>query len=244
LGARLSAGLARQRFAGAPEKDAPGEDVDVKLFVFDIDGTLVDSQNTIVEAQRRAFGAFSLPAPDRQRALSVVGLSLIEAFDALTSGQGPSEKLAEAYKEAWTQLRSEPGFDDPLYPGAEVLLRELARREDCLLGVATGKSRAGVARLLERQGWSGLFATVQTADDAPSKPAPDMIFQALAETGARAPDCWMIGDTAFDMAMARGAGARAIGVGWGYHCRDLLIEAGASAIAEDFSALRDILLEA
>jgi phosphoglycolate phosphatase len=140
-------------------------------------------------------------------------------------------------------LRSEPGFHDPLYPGAEDFLRELGRREGCLLGVATGKSRAGVARLFERQGWSGLFATVQTADDAPSKPAPDMIFQALAETGANASDCWMIGDTAFDMAMARNAGAHAIGVGWGYHGRDQLLEAGASAIAEDFSALRDILDE-
>jgi phosphoglycolate phosphatase len=216
----------------------------VKLIVFDIDGTLVDSQNFIVEAQTRAFGALGLPAPTRQRALSVVGLSLVESFDALTLGQGPSEELAEAYRQAWTQLRSEPGFDDPLYPGAEDLLRDLARREDCLLGVATGKSRAGVTRLLERHGWSGLFATVQTADDAPSKPAPDMILQALAETGASASECWMIGDTSFDMAMARNAGARAIGVGWGFHGRDVLLEAGALTIAEDFSALRDILEEA
>lgn len=215
----------------------------MKLIVFDIDGTLVDSQNFIVEAQRRAFAAVGLPAPNRQRALSVVGLSLIEAFDVLTDGQGPSGRLAEAYREAWTQLRSEPGFDDPLYPGAESLVRELARRDDRLLGVATGKSRAGVARLFERQGWDGLFATVQTADDAPSKPAPDMILQALAETGASASDCWMIGDTAFDMAMARNAGVQAIGVGWGYHAPELLLEAGASVIVEDFSALRDILGE-
>jgi phosphoglycolate phosphatase len=215
----------------------------VKLIVFDIDGTLVDSQNFIVEAQKRAFAAVGLPAPTRERALSVVGLSLIEAFDALTEGQGPSEALALAYKDAWTQLRSEPEFDDPLYPGAEDLLRELALREDLLLGVATGKSRAGVTRLLERQGWSQIFATIQTADDAPSKPAPDMILQALAETGVEAVNCRMIGDTAFDMAMARNAGAGAIGVGWGYHSNDLLLQAGASAIVEDFSALRDILQE-
>jgi phosphoglycolate phosphatase len=229
------------------QKGAPGGEFQVKLqrklIVFDVDGTLVDSQNFIVEAQKRAFAAVGLPAPNRRRALAVVGLSLIEAFDVLTEGQGPSERLAEAYREAWTQLRSEPGFHDPLYPGAEDLLRELAGRDGCQLGVATGKSRAGVARLFERQGWSGLFATVQTADDAPSKPAPDMIFQALAETGASASDCWMIGDTAFDMAMARNAGAHAIGVGWGYHGRDQLLKAGASAIAEDFSALRDILYE-
>ncbi|WP_294541767.1 HAD-IA family hydrolase [uncultured Rhodoblastus sp.] len=213
----------------------------MKLIIFDIDGTLVDSQNFIVEAQKQAFNALGLPVPNRGRALSVVGLSLIEAFDVLTLGQGPSEQLAEAYKLAWKQLHADPGFDDPLYPGAEQLVRELARREDCLLGVATGKSRAGVSRLFERRGWSGLFATVQTADDAPSKPAPDMIFQALAETGVSVRECWMIGDTTFDMAMARNAGARAIGVGWGYHGSDLLLEAGAATIAEDFGALRDIL---
>jgi phosphoglycolate phosphatase len=209
----------------------------VKLIIFDIDGTLVDSQNLIVEAQSRAFAAVGMAAPSRQRALSVVGLSLNEAFHALTEGQGPCDRLAQAYKDAWTQLRGEPGFHDPLYPGAEDLLRELARRETCVLGVATGKSRAGVMRLFDRHGWHDIFATVQTADDAPSKPAPDMFLRALAETGVEAKNACMIGDTTFDMVMAHNAGARAIGVGWGYHRHDRLQKAGASTIVEDFGAL-------
>lgn len=215
----------------------------VKLIVFDIDGTLVDSQNLIVEAQARAFASLDMPAPSRQRALSVVGLSLIEAFQALTEGQGPCEKLAQAYKDAWTQLRSEPGFHDPLYPGAQDLLEELARRQNCFMGVATGKSRAGVMRLFDRHGWHTIFATVQTADDAPSKPAPDMFLRALAETGVRAENACMVGDTSFDMAMAHHAGARAIGVGWGYHRHDRLTKAGASTIAESFGGLRERLDE-
>ncbi len=215
----------------------------MKLIVFDIDGTLVDSQNFIVEAQRQAFASVGLPAPARERALSVVGLSLVEAFRALTEGQGPCEKLAQAYKDAWTQLRAEPGFHDPIYPGAENLLRELSRREKCLLGIATGKSRAGVTRLFDRHGWHDFFATVQTADDAISKPAPDMFLRALAETGVHPRHACMVGDTTFDMHMAHGAGAHAIGVGWGYHRHERLTKAGAATIVEDFRALRETLDE-
>jgi phosphoglycolate phosphatase len=215
----------------------------VKLIVFDIDGTLVDSQNYIVEAQKRAFRSLDLVPPSRERALSIVGLSLIEAFDVLTEGRGPSEKLAQAYKEAWGQLRAEPGFHDPLYPGARETIEEFGRRTDCYLGVATGKSRAGVKSLFERCGWRQFFSTVQTADDAPSKPAPDMFLRALAETGVAASDACMIGDTTFDMAMARSVGARGFGVGWGYHAHEHLIEAGAASIAPDFAALRRTLRE-
>jgi phosphoglycolate phosphatase len=215
----------------------------MKLVVFDIDGTLVDSQNLIVVAQRRAFASLGLPAPSRSLALSVVGLSLNEAFDMLTEGRGPTEALAKGYKEAWTQLRAESDDHDPLYPGAHDFLRELAAREHCLLGIATGKSRAGVTRLFERYGWRELFATVQTADDAPSKPAPDMFLRTLAETGVSVRDACMVGDTTFDMHMAHGAGAHAIGVGWGYHRHDKLRKAGASAIVENFDGLRAALEE-
>jgi phosphoglycolate phosphatase len=156
---------------------------------------------------------------------------------------GPSEALAAAYKQAWSQLRAESDHHDPLYPGAQDLLDTLSRREDCVLGVATGKSRAGINRLFDQHGWHKLFATVQTADDAPSKPAPDMFLRALAETGLTPRDACMVGDTTFDMHMAHHAGAHAIGVSWGYHRHDKLLKAGAAKIVEDFKALRDHLDE-
>lgn len=209
----------------------------MKLILFDVDGTLVDSQNLIVEAQGLAFAALGLPAPSREKALSIVGLSLVEAFDVLTQGQGPAEKLAEAYKQAWTVLRAKPGYFDPLYPGAEKLLRKLAPAEDCLIGLATGKSRRGVQSLIERCGWDNFFATIQTADDAPSKPSPAMLLQACAETGVAPRDCVMIGDTVFDMEMARAAGAQKIGVAWGYHAPAALTRSGAEKIAPDFATL-------
>lgn len=218
----------------------------MKLIVFDIDGTLVDSQNCIVESQRRAFAALGMEAPPtREKALSVVGLSLVEAFDALTEGRGPSRELAEAYKNAWMQLRNESKIEDrcPVYPGVQDFLREWSERQGCLLGVATGKSRAGVERLFETYGWHGTFATVQTADDAPSKPAPDMFNRALAETGVGARNACMVGDTVFDMRMARDVGAHTIGVGWGYHRHDKLKKAGAATIVDTLDELRAELHE-
>ena len=189
----------------------------MRLVLFDVDGTLVDSQDIIVAAQRRAFASLGLPAPSREESLSIVGLSLHEAFHALTSGKGPVEQLADAYRGAFTVLRSDPSFEEPFFPGALEAVATIAARRDTLIGVATGKSRRGVARLIERAGWGDLLATIQTADDNASKPAPDMVLSALAETGVAAKDAVLIGDTTFDMMMARAAGIAAIGVSWGYH---------------------------
>jgi phosphoglycolate phosphatase len=213
----------------------------MKLLVFDIDGTLIDSQNLIVEAQAKAFASLGMAPPPRERALSVVGLSIVEAFNTLTEGRGPSDLLAQAYKDAWRELRASPAFHAPLYPGADELLSDFAKRDDCLLGIATGKAREGVTRVLERHGWGDYFDTIQTGDDAPSKPAPEMFLRAMAETGVSARDACMIGDTIFDMAMAHSVGAHAIGVGWGYHRHEKLTRWGASQIVSDFPALREAL---
>ena len=213
----------------------------VQLIIFDVDGTLVDSQNDIVEAQARAFRDHGLNPPTRRLALSVVGLSLREAFSVLAGADAPLDSLAEAYKDAWHVLRARPGYADVLYPGAQETLTYLAARSDVLLGIATGKSRNGVERLVAAQGWRDLFATVQTADTHPSKPDPSMIRAALDETGAAAADTSMIGDTSYDMAMAVAAGARPIGVGWGYHDRAVILAAGAEVIVESFDQLREDL---
>ena len=95
--------------------------------------------------------------------------------------------------------------------------------------------------LVEREGWEGYFATVQTADDAPSKPHPAMVEQAMQAVGATPPTTIMVGDSTFDMAMARAAGAGAIGVSWGYHAVEALREAGAETIVTSFAELREVL---
>lgn len=214
-----------------------------KLVIFDCDGTLVDSQHVIVAAMEMAFSGAGLARPARESVLSIVGLSLpqaiaqVKAAHEIPHDEVLLDRILEGYKDAFNTLRRAPGHEEPMFPGALDGVLQLAARKDVLLGIATGKSRRGVDRFLETRGLEGRFATIQTADDAPSKPHPAMIEQAMAEAGADARDTVMIGDTSFDMAMAVNAGVRALGVAWGYHPVDALAQAGAEAIAEDFASL-------
>lgn len=214
----------------------------MKLVLFDCDGTLADSQNAIAAAMDAAFDAERLPAPGRAKTLSIVGLSLPEAMTALAP-EHPIDvrvRLAEGYRTAAQRLRLAHA-EDPLFPGADQAVRALAARDDAVLGVATGKSLRGLHRLIAHYKWDGVFATLQTADDNPSKPHPGMIHRALTETGCDAAHAVMIGDTSFDMAMARAAGVRAIGVSWGYHPVADLREAGAETIVDTFDQLMNVI---
>ena len=212
----------------------------MKLVVFDVDGTLVDSPHLIVAAQAEAFAEHGLTAPSRTEALSVVGLSLPQAFRRLVGEHGPIESLSESYKRAFNTLRVDPAYEEPLFPGMGQLLARLHARDDLRLGIATGKSRRGVDRMIAAHGWGDWFATTQTADDAPSKPDPTMLRQAIAEAGARPDTTIMVGDTTYDMAMAVSAGAAAVGVGWGYHPRGALFGAGAVTVVDSAAALAEL----
>lgn len=207
------------------------------LVLFDCDGTIVDSQHIIVAAMTDAFTSVGLEAPARPDILSIVGLSLVPAVSRLLPAGAETalaEDLADRYKSAFRDLRLDPRNHEPLYPGARDVIEELARRDDVILGVATGKSRRGVDALFMREGLADLFTTIQTADDHPSKPHPSMIRQALAETSVAPSRAVMIGDTTFDMEMALAAGVVPLGVSWGYHDVDMLRSCGAASIAEDY----------
>ncbi|MDT8346124.1 MAG: HAD-IA family hydrolase [Thermohalobaculum sp.] len=212
----------------------------LRLVIFDVDGTLVDSQDFIVAAMDRAFGVVGLAAPPRAATLGIVGLSLPQAMMALIPGADAAtvEGLVHHYKESFIEIRRQTGGEAqaPFYPGARDAIERLDR-SGWLLSIATGKARRGLDHMLDSHGLRRFFTGTQTADDAPSKPHPGMVLNCLAATGVAAHRAVMVGDTEFDIAMARAAGARAVGVAWGYHPRERLVAAGAEAIVEDFAAL-------
>ncbi len=203
-----------------------------RLAIFDCDGTLVDSQANICLAMEDCFARANLAAPSRDRTRRVVGLSLVEAMQAMLPEAEPHVHLAmaEDYKLAFHRLRGRGLIEEPLYEGIAELMDALDG-DGWLLGVATGKSDRGLKLCLEHHGMHQRFVTLQTADRHPSKPHPSMIEQAMADAGAAPETTIMIGDTSYDMAMARAAGVTAIGVTWGYHEARELVDAGAHHIA-------------
>lgn len=219
-----------------------------RLALFDCDGTLVDSGATIVGAIGETFVAHGLAVPSANLARRVVGLSLHEAMASLAPGGDSSDHaaMAETYRQTFTRRRSEGRVEEPLYDGIVALLDAFAA-DGWVVGVATGKSDRGLRHCLESHGIADRFITLQTADRHPSKPHPAMGLAALAEAQADPAASVMIGDTGFDMAMARAAGMGAIGVAWGYHDAAELIAEGAYGVAEtpgDVMALVRRLTEA
>lgn len=215
-----------------------------RLAVFDCDGTLADGQANICTAMALAFADAGLPAPDPRQVRRIVGLSLPQAVAQLVPYQTADlhEAVAEGYKRHFRAMRVDGRLrEEPLFPGiADTLVALLDT--GWRLGVATGKSDRGLGLLLMQHRIDRHFVTLQTADRHPSKPHPAMLHAAMAEAGAVAEETVMIGDTSFDMAMARTAGTRAIGVEWGYHPPHELTAAGADRLCAD-AALLPALLE-
>lgn len=214
-----------------------------KLVIFDCDGTLVDSQHMICAAMQQAYADHRIDCPPREKLLSIVGLSLAESFQRLSDGANgfPVETMVERYKAAFFEMRQAREVLEPLYPGAREAVEELAACKGTLLGIATGKSQRGVRMVLGHYDLLQHFSTIKTADDAPSKPHPGMVLEAMREADASPADTIVVGDTTYDIEMARAAGARAIGVSWGYHPVADLHAAGAHDVINEFGLLQGAL---
>ncbi|WP_109467604.1 HAD-IA family hydrolase [Albibacillus kandeliae] len=219
-------------------------DAPLKLVVFDVDGTLVDSQGLIVDVMGAAFEANGLAAPARETVLPLVGLSLERIMRDLASDHPATvhDGLVAGYREAYGQRMTgdAAAASAPLFPGTVAMLDRLSADPNVLLGIATGKSRRGLDSMLDGHGLRQRFVTIQVADDHPSKPNPSMLFAALAETGCDAQNTVMVGDTLFDMEMAGNAGVAAVGVSWGYQ-EAALLEPRARRVIDRWDGLEDAL---
>ena len=217
---------------------------ELRLVIFDVDGTLVDSQGLIVRSMEAAFDGVGLPAPSRDAIKGIVGLSLDRAVGLLAPASSDAEvqRIVQTYKDAFFTFREAEGAaaSSPFYPGAREVLDQLRADPWTLLAVATGKSKRGLDALIEAHGVEGYFVSRQVADFHPSKPHPSMVYTAVDEAGATRSQTVMVGDTTYDMDMAKAAGVAAIGVSWGYHAVETL---NADRIVGSFAELPAAITE-
>ncbi len=208
-----------------------------RLVLFDFDGTLVDSQHSIVAAFSEACRAHGIAGIDPAAIRRHIGLPLVVAVAANLPERHRARagEIAESYKLAHRALALDADHD-PLFPGAFDAVSAL-KAAGALLGIATGKGRRGLTMTLEKRGLAGTFDVLRSADDGPGKPDPWMVRSALDELGLGPEDAVVVGDTSFDMQMALNAGVAGIGVGWGYHPEAELIAAGAISVVPTFDAL-------
>lgn len=221
-----------------PDDKKPVERPGLRLAVFDCDGTLVDSQHSIVSSMVAASRAHGIETAPSESVRRIVGLPLEVGIAHLFPQLDEAGILSvrEGYRQAFMEMRKSGDIREPLYPGVLETLSVLDS-EGWLLGVATGKSHMGLVNTLAAHDLEGRFVTLQTADRAAGKPHPEMMYNAMSDTGVDALATVMIGDTTFDMEMARNAGVWAIGVAWGYHEVAELTAAGAHTVVHDYAEL-------
>ena len=215
----------------------------LKLAVFDCDGTLVDSQHHIVAAVVETWRRHDLPPPAAALVRTGIGLSLHQTLSRLAPDGDAAlhDSLTDTYKAVYTAMRQQPDHWEPLYPGVVETLDRLSAA-GWLLGIATGKAKRGLLAVLDMHALKDRFVVLRTADDGPGKPHPFMLTSAMSEIGVEPADTVMIGDTSFDIEMARAAGTLAVGVSWGYHPIEMLQAAGAHHLVHDYSTLAATLL--
>ena len=210
-----------------------------ELIVFDWDGTLMDSEATIVDCLQLAARELGYATPDRERAKDVIGLGLHQAIAKLFPGVADAEvdALANQYRQHFLRKDRAPS---PLFPGARELLEELASK-GYFLAVATGKSRRGLDMELESTGLKSLFHATRCADEAFSKPHPQIMLDVLDFLGMASQQALVVGDTEYDMQMAINAGSTAIGISHGVHSAERLREHGAQVVVDELPQIADWL---
>jgi phosphoglycolate phosphatase len=205
------------------------------LFIFDWDGTLMDSTGRIIDAMQRAIAELGF-APRRDAEVrDIIGLGLPEAIEQLFPSDPAAQRavLQASYARHYVAADQQPCA---FFPGALAVLEQLKERGH-LVAIATGKSRKGLRRVLEQLSMHDFFHASRCADETRSKPHPQMLHELLAELGMPAGAAVMIGDTEYDMAMAQNAGVARIAVKFGAHVAERLALYGPALILDDWHQL-------
>ena len=219
----------------------PADTTTFRLLVFDWDGTLMDSIGTIVACTQAAIRELELGELPEQTIRGSIGLGLRETIEILSPGCDEElfSRILGCYRKHWVSTYRDAPF---LFEGVKEMLRELADA-GYLLAVATGKSRRGLDYALEQTGLSGLFHVTRTVDEAFSKPHPQMLLDILDELGVHPREAVMIGDTTYDLEMARSARTASVGVCSGGHGREELLRFGPLVCLESVVELTPWLAE-
>lgn len=210
----------------------------LRLAVFDLDGTLLDSASSIVTGVLDCWEVCGFPTPDAEQVRRIIGLPWDQSVRLLLPGAGDEEfaRIRTYHDEIARGERTRPYRDLTLFSGVPEILDALDKA-GYLLAIITSRSTGRLNELLEAQGIGNRFVSLKTTDNGPGKPNPYLMNQTLSETGVNCEETVMVGDTTFDMLMARSAGTSAIGVSWGVHERDELQEAGALHVVDDMHEL-------
>jgi phosphoglycolate phosphatase len=213
---------------------------DYKLIIFDWDGTLMNSVERIVSSMQSAAETVGLVIPTNNEVKDIIGLSLPVVFDRLFTDITAEQVKAMSvqYKYQYLEVDTTPS---PLFENAMDLLVTL-KQNNKLLAVATGKGREGLERVLSLSKTADLFHTTRCADEMPSKPDPTMLLSILAELNISSHEAIMIGDTSYDLKMAKNAGIDSIGVTFGVHNKQTLEKYSPKIIIDSLSELQGLLV--
>jgi len=195
---------------------------DTQLIVFDWDGTLMDSEGEILACMRAAIADLGLEPRNDEHMKNIIGLGLQQALRTLypEGSQDELVELTERYRHYFLDVDREPS---QLFPGARQMIEEL-HQAGHFLAVATGKGRQGLNKVLKDTDLADYFHTTRCADECHSKPNPQMLHEIMDYLGVEAPQALMIGDTEYDLLMASNAGIKSLGVSYGVHDKQRLLQ--------------------
>lgn len=211
-----------------------------KLIVFDWDGTLMDSVEHIVSSLQTAITELNLEPKSDSEIKNIIGLGLKEAFLALYP-QAKTDDLVEltaSYRKRFFQQQENPS---ELFAGARDLIESLLQ-QDYLLAIATGKGRNGLDKVLKETGFEQYFAITRCADESHSKPHPQMLLDIIRYYGVDSSEAIMVGDTEYDLQMANNASANSVGVTYGVHEKQRLLDCKPLALVNNVNELQQWLL--